>query len=86
MRALLQSEFPLRVAVCAWCKPKNLGTNLSSGSGSISHGICLRHLKKLRLELQMQVKKPGDHAASASRPTSRRRKEALNHPQLNYQT
>jgi hypothetical protein len=41
-----QIEFPLPVAVCAWCKPKEQGT----GAGVSSHGICLRHLKKLKLE------------------------------------
>jgi hypothetical protein len=41
-----QIEFPLAVSVCAWCKPKERGTVLSP----LSHGICLRHLKKLKLE------------------------------------
>lgn len=41
-----QIEFPLRVAVCAWCKPREHG----SGLGVISHGICPRHLNKLKLE------------------------------------
>lgn len=42
-----QAEFPMRVAICAWCKPKERGEAL----GAISHGICLRHLKKVRLDL-----------------------------------
>ena len=41
-----QIEFPLAVAVCAWCKPKERG----AASGTVSHGICLRHMKKLKLE------------------------------------
>jgi hypothetical protein len=41
-----QIEFPLAVAVCAWCKPDKGGAVM----GSLSHGICLRHLKKLKLE------------------------------------
>jgi hypothetical protein len=41
-----QTEFPLQVAVCAWCKPKERNAVL----GALTHGICLRHLKKLKLE------------------------------------
>jgi hypothetical protein len=41
----LQTEFPMSVAVCAWCKPQKRGSVL----GVISHGICLRHLKRLKL-------------------------------------
>lgn len=48
-----QIEFPLAVAVCAWCKPKERGT----GVGALSHGICLRHLRKLKLEAQGVVGK-----------------------------
>jgi hypothetical protein len=81
--ALLQSEFLLRVAVCAWCKPKSRSADLDSSPGSISHGICPRHLKKLRLELQM--KKAGAQPAPATPARSRRRKEVFHHPQLNYQ-
>ena len=79
MITTLQSEFPLRVPVCAWCKPKNRGADLGRSSGSISHGICPRHLRKLKLE--SQIKKDGGHPAPAS---SRRRREPFNHPQLNY--
>ena len=43
-----QTEFPLRVAVCAWCRPKERG----DGVGAISHGICPRHLRKLKTALQ----------------------------------
>jgi hypothetical protein len=43
-----QIEFPLAVAVCAWCRPRELG----AGLGALSHGICLRHLRKMKLELQ----------------------------------
>ncbi len=42
-----QIEFPLSVSVCAWCRPGELGASL----GAVSHGICLKHLRKLRLEL-----------------------------------
>jgi hypothetical protein len=48
-----QVEFPLSVAVCAWCAPKERG----HGLGSISHGICMRHLRNLKLEMQGIVSK-----------------------------
>jgi hypothetical protein len=41
-----QIEFPLKVAVCAWCKPQDQGTTM----GTLSHGICLKHLRKLKLQ------------------------------------
>jgi len=44
--AASQIEFSLAVPVCAWCKPRERG----AVAGSLSHGICLRHLKKLKLE------------------------------------
>jgi hypothetical protein len=43
-----QIEFPLAVAVCAWCRPRELG----GGLGGLSHGICPRHLRKMKLEVQ----------------------------------
>ncbi len=43
-----QTEFGLSVAVCAWCRPDERGSRL----GAVSHGICLRHLRKLKLEVQ----------------------------------
>jgi hypothetical protein len=43
-----QIEFPLAVAVCAWCRPRELG----AGQRALSHGICPRHLRKMKLELQ----------------------------------
>jgi hypothetical protein len=42
-----QIEMPLPVAVCAWCKPDERG----SGVGAVSHGICMRHLRKFRIQL-----------------------------------
>ena len=47
-RAADQPEFPLRVAVCAWCKPRELGATV----GALSHGICPRHLREMKLKLQ----------------------------------
>jgi hypothetical protein len=43
-----QTEFSLSVSICAWCKPNERG----AGLGAISHGICLRHLKNLKLQAQ----------------------------------
>ncbi len=43
-----QTEFPLAVAVCAWCKPRRQ----EPAAQVLSHGICPRHLKKLKLEVQ----------------------------------
>lgn len=43
-----QIEFPMMVAVCAWCEPDERGASL----GAISHGICPRHLRKLEHEVK----------------------------------
>ncbi len=43
-----QIELPLRVAVCAWCHPRELGDRL----GAISHGICPRHFRQVLQELR----------------------------------
>jgi hypothetical protein len=43
-----QPEFPLRVAVCAWCEPVVLGATV----GALSHGICPRHFREMKLKLQ----------------------------------
>jgi hypothetical protein len=82
MDAPQQSEFPLRVAVCAWCKSKDRGVELGPSLGAISHGICPRHLKKLRLELQTQ--KAVALLVHGAVTRSRRRITMLNHPELNY--
>jgi hypothetical protein len=46
-----QTEFALRVAVCAWCKP----TSADGGMQVWSHGICPRHLRKMRLKMTQQT-------------------------------
>ena len=81
MIAPFQSELPLQVAVCAWCKPKNRSVALGPGLGSISHGICPRHLKQLRLELQLM--KDASQPALAIKALSRRRVRTFNHRELN---
>ena len=43
-----QLDLSLSVAVCAWCKPR-----VPTGEpGVLSHGICPRHLRKVKFELQ----------------------------------
>jgi len=43
-----QLDLSLSVAVCAWCKPR-----VPMGEiGALSHGICPRHLQKVKLELK----------------------------------
>src|SRR5262249_7873518 len=41
-----QTEFPMSVAVCAWCKPRERHETL----GLLSHGICPRHLRLMKLQ------------------------------------
>jgi hypothetical protein len=43
-----QTEFPLSVPVCAWCKPKPGAPVLEI----FSHGICPRHLRMMRLKMK----------------------------------
>ena len=43
-----QLDLSLRVAVCAWCKPVARHGEV----GLLSHGICPRHLRKVKLEVQ----------------------------------
>ena len=64
----LQIEFPLAVAVCAWCQPVERG----SGLGTLSHGICPRHFRKLERELKGIV-----HKVRSRRRVGARAGEAL---------
>ncbi len=57
-----QTEFSLKVAICAWCKPNERG----SGLGAVSHGICLRHLKHLKLQTQGLLPKRSSRASLRS--------------------
>jgi hypothetical protein len=50
VNVVCQTEFPLRVAVCAWCKPRDRGANI----GALSHGICPRHFREMKIELQIR--------------------------------
>lgn len=43
-----QMNFSLTVAVCAWCEPHPPAGEI----GALSHGICLRHLRQLKLQSQ----------------------------------
>jgi hypothetical protein len=59
-----QSVFPLRVAVCAWCKPRELG----AGVGALSHGICPRHFREMKFKLQSsQPDRAGESVGSRAR-------------------
>ncbi|MDB6022754.1 MAG: hypothetical protein JWQ04_2611 [Pedosphaera sp.] len=49
-----QAEFALAVAVCAWCKPKPGA--FTPSSDVLSHGICPRHLRNMRLKMQRKPK------------------------------
>ena len=60
--AARQSVLPLRVAVCAWCKPRELG----AGLGALSHGICPRHFREMSTKLQ------SGHPGSAGEPVATR--------------
>jgi hypothetical protein len=41
-----QTEFPMPVALCAWCRPGDRRQSF----GLLSHGICPRHLRLMKLE------------------------------------
>lgn len=82
MNSPQQSEFPLRVAICAWCKPGNGGAELGGSLGAISHGICPRHLKQMQRELQRL--KAEATAKSISVRRWRRRGVILHHPEFSY--
>lgn len=65
-----QSVLPLRVAVCAWCKPRELG----AGLGALSHGICPRHLREMKVKLQNS--RPGREAEPVGPQARRSRKRS----------
>jgi hypothetical protein len=57
----LQIEFPLPVAICAWCQPV-------TGPGAdrtTTHGICPRHLRKMRFDLIKSAQKAGQYVSLA---------------------
>src|ERR1035438_6402544 len=64
-----QSVLPLRVAVCAWCKPRELGERL----GDLSHGICPRHFREMKAKLQ---KRRSGKADEPVRPRARRSRKS----------
>ena len=82
MAESLQIEFPMRVPVCAWCKPKGRRVDLGTGLGSISHGICPRHLRELKVKLHAEKNSPHPSCAVAGR--LRRSAAVLAHPELAY--
>jgi hypothetical protein len=52
-RSARQTEFPMKVAVCAWCEPCSTDDVL----GALSHGICPRHFRKLERQMKGVVSK-----------------------------
>jgi hypothetical protein len=48
MEDVRQAEFPLAVAVCAWCRPQRG----AAPRVVLSHGICPRHLQQMREKIQ----------------------------------
>jgi len=63
-----QTEFPLRVAVCAWCEPRERGATI----GALSHGICPRHFREMKI--QLQISRSGREAQPAGSQTRASRK------------
>lgn len=59
-----QIEFPLRVAVCAWCKSQTS----DGGPAVIADGICLRHFKKLKLGMLEKLPKRAAHSVRGKTP------------------
>ena len=60
-----QIEFPLTVAICAWCKPQDEAT----AAGTLSHGICLKHLRKLKLQARGgRAKRPSGGRQGSAAP------------------
>ncbi|HLH55811.1 MAG TPA: hypothetical protein VKY92_19575 [Verrucomicrobiae bacterium] len=68
-----QTEFSLAVAICAWCKPGERG----GGLGAVSHGICLKHLRKLKLQVQGLLPEATRPTASKKPRVSRAKIEPL---------
>jgi hypothetical protein len=68
-----QPEFPLRVAVCAWCRPVELGTTV----GVLSHGICPRHFREMKLKLQNNRRGGADVPVRPQTRRSRRLNKSL---------
>jgi hypothetical protein len=46
-----QIEFPMSVAICAWCQPAKPGERI----GAHTHGICLRHFRMMRIDLMKRA-------------------------------
>ena len=67
-----QTEFPLRVAICAWCNPRDRAANM----GAMSHGICPRHFREMKIKLQIR-RSGGETALGDHRP---RRSEEQGRP------
>jgi len=72
--AARQIEFSMAVPVCAWCEPRQPGAD----TVAVTHGICPRHFKQLKLETQKIFCPP---SASAPAPV-RKQPVRLAQPEL----
>jgi hypothetical protein len=68
-----QTELPLRVAVCAWCKPRELGATL----GALSHGICPRHFREMKVGLQSNLPSRAGEPLNLRARRSRKRSRSI---------
>lgn len=80
-RAMDQTEFPLRVAVCAWCEPRERGATL----GALSHGICPRHFREMKTKLQYNLPSTEGESVRLRARRSRRLSRSIgDHAQLSF--
>lgn len=61
--AASQTEFLMAVPVCAWCEPRQPGDTRVP----VTHGICPRHLRQLKLETRKIYCPPTDGAPTPAR-------------------
>ena len=58
-----QIEFSMAVPVCAWCEPRKPGVTRVA----VTHGICPRHFKQLKLETQKIYCHPAEESPAPAR-------------------
>ena len=76
-----QTEFPLRVAVCAWCQPMERGATI----GALSHGICPRHFREMKIQLQISRSgREAQPAGSQARASRKRDRSIRENAQLRF--
>jgi hypothetical protein len=76
-----QSALPFRVAICAWCKPREIG----SGLGDVSHGICPRHFREMKANLQdVRSGRAGEPVGPRARRSPTRSRSFVDVAQLGF--